>query len=131
MVYPQGYKGVVNAPAPPIIAITLGDMYRQRNCFIENMTFSIDENSPWEVGMNGQLLSGQIAASDWKNNGGIIGYKYDFDPNISPNKWILPMIVDVDITLKFIESKSTVYNSLYEHGNTLYDYLNPIVPSTP
>lgn len=131
MVYPQGYKGVVNAPAPPIIAITLGDMYQKRNCFIENMTFSVDENSPWEVGINGQLLNGQIAASDWKNNGGIIGFKYDFDPNISPNKWVLPMIVDVDITLKFIESKSTVYNLLYEHGNTLYDYLNPIVPSTP
>jgi hypothetical protein len=81
--------------------------------------------------MRTSLKSGQIAASDWKNNGGIIGYKYDFDPNISPNKWILPMIVDVDITLKFIESKSTVYNSLYEHGNTLYDYLNPIVPTTP
>jgi hypothetical protein len=130
MVYPQGYKGVVNAVAPPIIAITLGDMYRKRNCFIENMTFSVDENSPWEVGMNGQLLNGQIGASDWKN-GGLIGYTYDFDPNVSPQQWVLPMIVDVDITLKFIESKSTVYSVSYEHGNTLYDYLNPIVPATP
>ena len=127
MVYPQGYKGVVNAVAPPVIAITLGDMYRNRNCFIENMTFSVDENSPWEVGMNGKLLNSSIAASDWKNNGGVIGYKYDFDPNVSPKNWVLPMIVDVDITVKFIESKSTVFNGDYEHGNTLYDYSNPKV----
>jgi hypothetical protein len=125
MVYPQGYKGEVNAVAPPIIAITLGSMYDKRNCFIENMTFSVDENTPWEIGHNGQLLNGAIAASDWKNNGGIIGYKYDFDPNVSPKDWILPMIVDVDITVKFIESKSTVYNTEYENGHTLYDYLNP------
>ena len=89
------------------------------------MTFSVDENTPWEIGHNGQLLNGAIAASDWKNNGGIIGYKYDFDPNVSPKDWILPMIVDVDITVKFIESKSTVYNTEYENGHTLYDYLNP------
>jgi len=127
MVYPQGYKGQVNAVAPPVIAITLGDMYRNRNCFIENMTFSVDENSPWEVGMNGQLLNAAIAASDWKNNGGIIGYGYDFDTTVSPKQWVLPMIVDVDITVKFIESKSTVFNSDYEHGNTLYDYLNPTI----
>ena len=100
-------------------------MYRNRNCFIENMTFSVDENSPWEVGMNGKLLNAQIASSDWKNNGGVIGYKYDFDPTTSPKNWVLPMIVDVDITLKFIESKSTVFNSDFEHGNTLYDYSNP------
>ena len=125
MTYPQGYKGAVNAVAPPIIGITLGDMYKNRNCFIENMTFSVDENSPWEVGMNGGLKDAQIAASDWKNNGGIIGYRYEFDPNVSPKNWVLPMIVDVDITVKFIESKSTVYNSDFENGHILYDYLNP------
>ena len=125
MVYPQGYKGEVNAVAPPIIALTLGSMYNKRNCFIESMTFSVDENTPWEIGHNGQLLDGQIAASDWKNNGGIVGYAYNFDPKVSPKDWVLPMIVDVDITVKFIESKSTVYNTAYENGHTLYDYLNP------
>jgi hypothetical protein len=129
MTYPQGYKGAVNAVAPPIIALTLGDMYNKRNCFIENMTFSVDENTPWEVGMNGQLLNGLIGASDWKNNGGVIGYKYDFDPNVSPRQWILPMIVEVDMTVKFIESKATVYNTNFEHGNILYDYLNPARPT--
>jgi hypothetical protein len=131
MTYPQGYKGIVNAAAPPIIAVTLGSMYEKRNCFIESMTFSVDENSPWEVGMNGQLLNGQIGANDWENNGGMIGYRYDFDPNVSPQNWILPMIVDVDITLKFIESKSTVYSETAENGNILYDYANPTVTSTP
>ena len=125
MVYPQGYKGEVNAVAPPIIALTLGSMYNKRNCFIESMTFSVDENTPWEIGHNGQLLDGKIAASDWKNNGGIVGYAYNFDPKVSPKDWVLPMIVDVDITVKFIESKSTVYNTAYENGHTLYDYLNP------
>ena len=131
MTYPQGYRGIVNAAAPPIIAVTLGSMYEKRNCFIENMTFSVDENSPWEVGMNGQLLNGQIGANDWENNGGMVGYRYDFDPNVSPQNWVLPMIVDVDITLKFIESKSTVYSETAENGNILYDYANPVALKTP
>jgi hypothetical protein len=129
LVYPQGYRGEVNAVAPPIIALTLGNMYEKRNCFIENMTFSVDENSPWEVGMNRKLFANVIMPAPLKT-AGAGGYNMALDETLTGKNFVLPMIVDVDITVKFIESKSTVYDSTLEHGNKIYDYIAP-TPPTP
>jgi hypothetical protein len=129
LVYPQGYRGEVNAVAPPIIALTLGNMYEKRNCFIENMTFSVDENSPWEVGMNRKLFANVIMPAPLSTAAANAGYNMALDDTLTGKNFILPMIVDVDITVKFIESKSTVYDSTFEHGNTLYDYITPTAPT--
>ena len=128
LVYPQGYRGEVNAVAPPIIALTLGNMYEKRNCFIENMTFSVDENSPWEVGMNRKLFGNVIMPAPLKT-AGAGGYNMALDATLTGKNFVLPMIVDVDITVKFIESKSTVYDSTLEHGNKMYDYITPTAPT--
>ncbi len=128
LVYPQGYRGEVNAVAPPIIALTLGNMYEKRNCFIENMTFSVDENSPWEVGMNRKLFANVIMPAPLKT-AGAGGYNMALDDTLTGKNFVLPMIVDVDITVKFIESKSTVYDSTLEHGNKMYDYITPTAPT--
>ena len=128
MVYPQGYRGEVNAVAPPIIALTLGNMYEKRNCFIENMTFSVDENTPWEIGMNRKLYKGVIIPPPF-GKASNLGYSKAVDETLTGKDFILPMIIDVDITLKFIESKSTVYDSSIEYGNKLYDYILPARPT--
>jgi hypothetical protein len=128
MVYPQGYRGEVNAVAPPIIALTLGNMYEKRNCFIENMTFSVDENTPWEIGMNRKLYKGVIIPPPF-GKASNLGYSKAVDETLTGKDFILPMIIDVDITLKFIESKSTVYDSSIEYGNKLYDYILPTRPT--
>ena len=128
MVYPQGYRGEVNAVAPPIIALTLGNMYEKRSCFIENMTFSVDENTPWEIGMNRKLYKGVIIPPPF-GKASNLGYSKAVDETLTGKDFILPMIIDVDITLKFIESKSTVYDSSIEYGNKLYDYILPARPT--
>jgi len=67
------------------------------------MSYNIDDNYPWEVGLNGKDLQ---------------NYK-------------LPTIVEVTITLKFVEAKSNTYNNVTDSkgiqdktkiGNTLYGY---------
>jgi len=128
LVYPQGYRGEVNAVAPPIIALTLGNMYEKRNCFIEAMTFSVDENTPWEVGMNKKLYANAIMPAPLKSTG-VIGYNMALDDTLTGKNFILPMIIEVDITLKFIESKSTVYDTTVEYSNKLYDYITPTAPT--
>jgi len=90
LTYPQDYAGSGNAAVPPIVRFTLGDLYHSKECFVESLSYTVDDNTPWEIGLNG---------SDTTN------YK-------------LPMIVDVAITLKFLQSKlSTFGKGLYSFSN--------------
>ena len=82
LVYPQKYQNVTGAISAPFLKITLGDMYKNKECFIENMTYNIDDDYPWEVGLNGNDLQ----------------------------NYRLPMIIEVTITLKFVEAKYNTYN---------------------
>ena len=82
LVYPQNYENITGAVSAPFLRITLGDMYRNKECFIENMTYNIDDDYPWEVGLNGQ---------DVQN-------------------YRLPMIIEITLTLKFVEAKSNTFN---------------------
>lgn len=68
--YPIGYVdyGVV----APIIDFTMTDLYSRKKSFIESLSFTIDDNYPWEVFVEGLRL---------------------------------PHIIDVAITLKFIEQR--------------------------
>jgi len=86
LTYPQNYLTAANAVVPPFIRLTLGDMYKSKIGFIESLSYSVDDNTPWEIGLNGGDTS----------------------------KYKLPMIVDVAITVKFIQSKASTYGvSLY------------------
>lgn len=115
LTYPQGYKGAVNAVAPPLIAFTLGDMYNKKTCFIDTMTFTVDENTPWEIGMNRRLVGNEITPSST-----VAGYNQVIDANLDGSGVKLPTIIDVDITLKFVESKASVFSDK-TNGHTMYD----------
>jgi hypothetical protein len=92
--YPQEYKGAAGAITAPFLKFTMGDMYRNKECFIENMSYNIDDNYPWEIGLNGKDLQ----------------------------NYRLPKIVEVTITLKFIEAKSNTHNYVI---NTTTNKLEP------
>jgi hypothetical protein len=82
-VYPKGYAGY--GIKAPIIDFTLTDLYNTRKAFIESLSYTIDDNSPWYI-------------SDEKG------------------KMTLPMIVDVQINLKFIEYTGSE-SDLYDFNN--------------
>jgi hypothetical protein len=82
LAYPQGYQTV--GVIAPLIKLTLGNMYVGKTGFIESLSYTIDDNGTWEIGLD---ASGNID-SDLKN------YK-------------LPRVVDVGLTIKFVENKST------------------------
>ena len=68
--YPKGY--VAYGVVAPIIDFTMTDLYKSKKSFIESLSFTIDDNYPWEVFVEGLRL---------------------------------PHIIDVAITLKFIEQR--------------------------
>jgi hypothetical protein len=49
LVYPQEYIGS-NAVVPPFLKFTLGDMFKNAECFIDSLIYTIDDNNVWEVG---------------------------------------------------------------------------------
>jgi len=92
--YPQEYKGAAGAITAPFLKFTMGDLYREKECFIENMSYNIDDNYPWEIGLESKDLQ----------------------------NYRLPKIVEVTITLKFIEAKSNTHNYVI---NTTTNKLDP------
>lgn len=83
LVYPQGYYDS-SAIVAPLIQFNLGDMFKNRICFIESLTYTYDDNTPWQVTNSETTFDGTDES--------MIGYR-------------LPMIVDVAVTLKFLESR--------------------------
>ena len=107
LTYPQDYKGSTGAVAPPLIKFTLGNMYDRKDAYIENLTFNVDTNTPWEIGMNSQLSNGQIVKVQ---NG---GYSTVIDTSVTADNFKLPMIINVEVSLKFIESRGTTSKEIY------------------
>jgi hypothetical protein len=64
-------------------------MFRNKEAYIDSLTYTIDDNSPWDIGLDAQT-------KDWK----------------------LPKIVNVDITLKLVETIGSTYQKrLYGYGD--------------
>jgi len=79
LTYPQDYISGM-AVVPPFITFTLGDMYNAKEGFIESLSYTIDDNTPWEIGID----------ANTKN-------------------WKLPKVIDVSITIKMVETVGSTY----------------------
>jgi len=106
LVYPTygGNGGVYTIP--PFLKFTLGNMFKHKECFIDSLIYTIDDNNVWETGIPFVALS---------DNGVNVAEKKSTAANYK-----LPTIIDVGITLKFVESKS----STNELTTTHYGYSN-------
>ncbi len=100
LAYPIDFADSDTYFKPPFIKLTLGNLYKNKECFIESLSYSIDDNAPWEVGSVG--LPDRAKVSIGGNNANVSDYK-------------LPTIINVDITLKFIEARG---NAVSKYGFT-------------
>jgi len=94
LVYPQGYYDT-SAVKPPFIKFTLGDMYKHRDCFIEALSHTFDDTTPWQTSDKETTVASAAAGLITGNSG-----------DIDMKGYRLPMITDVSITIKFLESRS-------------------------
>jgi hypothetical protein len=90
--------------SPPFIKFTLGDMYKNKESFIESLSFEIDDTTPWDIG-----LGASPAGRDNQRVGALT------KTGITKN-WKLPTIVNVNMNVKFIETQGTIA------GKRLYGY---------
>ena len=55
LAYPQSYTAQ-NAVIAPFIKFTLGDMYKGKESFIESLSYTIDDTTPWEIEEKNYIL---------------------------------------------------------------------------
>jgi hypothetical protein len=100
LTYPQNIKNNVYV-TPPLLKMTMGSMYKNKLGFIESLSYTIDDNTPWEIGYEFNSDDNLV------NNGSLRNYK-------------LPKIINVTISYQIIETSSDVV------GKKLYAYGGPI-----
>ena len=92
LVFPQGYYDS-SAVVPPFIRLTIGDLYKGKLSFIESLSHTWDDNTPWNVtNKERKVLS---------NDAGIITGTPE-NADIDMKGYRLPMITDVSMTVKFL-----------------------------
>ena len=93
--YPANYVGDVGYTVAPLIYFTLGDMYKRKAGFINSFSVSIDDNVPWEIGLNETINNEKL------------------------RKFKLPMMLTISLGIQFIESRETTddYRKLYSYGS--------------
>lgn len=91
LVYPQGYGGDSGYITAPFLRLTLGDMYKRKDGFLDSLSYSIDDNTPWEIEDSSPSLNDDVSTKSYK----------------------LPRIINVDVSFKFIEQRFSVEGNLY------------------
>ena len=94
LVYPQGYYSN-SAIVPPFIKLTIGDLYKGKLAFIDSLTNTWDDTTPWNVSNKEKKVK--------TNEAGIITGIDETD--IDMKGYRLPFITDVSMTVKFLSSR--------------------------
>ena len=96
LVFPQGYYGGSTAVIPPFIKLTIGDLYKGKDAFIESLTHTWDDGTPWNVSNKEKKVltngAGMITGID--------------ETDIDMKGYRLPFITDVSMTVKFLLSRN-------------------------
>lgn len=106
--YPQKFASPY--VTPPFMRITLGNMYKNKEGFVDSLSFTIDDNTPWEIGTDGKYFGHISSYGLTDNTNRDVLDKEDISP-IDLKDYKLPTIVEVQMTIKFIESQSTFWNN--------------------
>ncbi len=104
LVYPADYYDN-SAIKAPFILFTLGDMYQKKAGFIESLSYTIDDSTPWQVMDTEQsfIQPPEIKPIYGDRNGIALNPS---STEIDMTNYKLPTIVDVAVTIKFIENRS-------------------------
>jgi hypothetical protein len=95
----------------------LGDLYVAKPAIVETLSFAINQDSPWEIGLNQKIANGTTMLPI-PNVGGFTAF---VEKEVVSKNHKLPMIMDIDVSLKFLESRQSIESSNlygYELPNT-------------
>ena len=97
LVYPQGYYDS-SAVVPPFIKLTIGDLYKGKLAFIESLSNTWEDGTPWNVTDTEPIRK--------ENTNKQEGPEFTTDTEIDMKGYRLPFITDVSISVKFLSSRN-------------------------
>jgi hypothetical protein len=109
--YPAEYQNSTYV-IPPFLKLTIGNLYKSKECFIESLTYTVDDTAGWEIGNN----------YSWYNIDGTTAIGKDGITNSVDKKlndYKLPLVVDVSISVKFVETKKNTISNFYGYNSTI------------
>ena len=113
LTYPLGYQGgQIGAVRAPIVYFTMGDLYKDKESFIDSLQYTIPDNSNWQL--DGKQTDYESSDTFFSENGGT---KVDVDKGYK-----LPHLIEVAITMKFIEQRANTEDrkKLYSFKSITY-----------
>ena len=114
--YPFGYQSEqIGSVRAPIVYFTMGDLYKDRVSFIESLQYTIPDNSNW------QLDGTQKQVKEYESSGAFFGNTKVDVPEVDKG-YKLPHLVEVAITMKFLEQRSNTEDrtKLYSFKSITY-----------
>ena len=103
LVYPQGYYES-SAVVPPFIKLTIGDLYKGKEAFIESLSNTWEDGTPWNVTDTESILKKRKPIQENETEFDIEETKLDM------KGYRLPFITNVSISVKFLSSKDNTSN---------------------
>jgi hypothetical protein len=96
LVYPISYDSTSTYIVPPFLKFTLGNLYKNKICFIESISYTMEDDGGWELG---EIVGNQ---------------KYTVgSESLNLKEYVLPRQVTVSFGLKFIENRGNTQGSKY------------------
>jgi hypothetical protein len=108
LTYPQGYYPT-SAIKPPLLEFTLGSMYKNKVAFIESLSFTTDDNVPWNIADSVDVVENVTPTGERQIS--------TTPEDMSNHK--LPMLMNVSVGLKFLESRNTTEDRKFYSFNPL------------
>ena len=116
LTYPLGYQsGQIGSVRAPIIYFTMGDLYKDKVCFIDSLQYTIPDNSNWQ-------LDGKTKAEGERETDGDYLSRVGSSKSDTSKGYKLPHLVEVATTLKFIEQRNNTEDrtKLYSFKSLTY-----------
>lgn len=108
LTYPIEYNGDPGYIIPPFLKFTMGNLYKNKECFISSLSYTMDDVGGWEIG-NPILGESKITVAG---------------ENIDLNEYKLPKLVSVSIALTFVESRGNTESQKYGYGKKVFSTQN-------
>ena len=117
LAYPQSYAKNI-AVIAPFLRITIGNLYKNKECFISQLSYTVDDNGTWEVGPTAGM--GMADNETFTING----------ESTTLDNYKLPKVIDVSVTLNLVESKSSTQHGYLYGFDKFPKVLNASIQTT-
>jgi hypothetical protein len=107
LTYPIGYSDNTYI-IPPFLKFTMGDLYKNKECFITSLSYTMEDNGGWELG-NPIIGDSKITVAG---------------EDVDLNEYKLPRQVSVSINLTFVESRGNTESQKYGYGKKIFSNQN-------